>query len=72
MGPKAADSMRVFNQVEQPLGHLIEPRFINRVNAIALGKERMGSILACYFDRTARLNAASNFGLPRTRFYLNP
>jgi len=69
---KAADAMRDFNQVEQPLRHLIESRFIHRVNEIALGKERMGSILACYFDRTARLNAASNFGLTESTLLPKP
>ncbi|MGA7933570.1 MAG: SET domain-containing protein [Kovacikia sp.] len=56
---KAADAMRNFNCVKQPLKHLIELRFIDKVNSIAIGKEKMDSILSCYFDRTARLKAVS-------------
>ncbi len=56
---KAADAMRYFNRVEQPLKHLIEHKFIDKVNAIALGKERMDSILLCYYDRSATMKAVS-------------
>jgi hypothetical protein len=56
---KAFDAMQNFNSVEQPLKHLIEDNFIDKVNAIALGKEKMDSIISCYFDRTAQLKAAS-------------
>ncbi|SRR5579883_687352 len=54
---KAADAMRYFDHVEQPLKHLIDRKFMEKVSAIAQGEARMDSILACYYDRAARLNA---------------
>lgn len=56
---KAADAMGYFRQVKQPLQHLIEDEFIEKVNAIAMGKERMDSILLCHYDRTAQMKAVS-------------
>lgn len=56
---KAADAMRHFNQVEQPLRHLIEPQFVDKVNAVAAGREPINSILLCYYDRTKKFKAAS-------------
>lgn len=56
---RAADAMRYFSQVNQPLQHLIEREFIEKVNAIAVGKERMDSILLCHYDRTAHMKAVS-------------
>lgn len=48
---KAADAMQYFNQVEQPLKHLIDPVYGSKVDAIAAGKEPLDSILTCYYDR---------------------
>jgi hypothetical protein len=56
---KAADAMRYFSQVDQPLKHLIEHQFIDKVSAIALSKEKMDSILLCYYDRNTEMKAAS-------------
>ncbi|XHX76556.1 MAG: SET domain-containing protein-lysine N-methyltransferase [Stenomitos frigidus ULC029] len=56
---KAAEAMRYFNQVEQPLQHLIDHKFMAKVTAIARGDAKMDSILACYYDRTATFKAVS-------------
>jgi len=55
----AAGAMRCFSQVEQPLKHLIDRKFMAKVAAIAQGEAKMDSILACYYDRTAILKAVS-------------
>ncbi len=55
---RAASAMACFNQVAQPLRHLIEPRFVNKVKAIAAGLEPMDSILSCSYDRTCQLKKA--------------
>jgi hypothetical protein len=39
-----------FNQVEQPLLHLIEPQYRAKVLAVAAGEAPMDSILNCYYD----------------------
>ena len=54
---KAAEAMRCFNRVEQPLKHLIDRKFMTKVNAIAAGEERMDSIRLCYYDRSSTLEA---------------
>ncbi|MBF2028058.1 MAG: SET domain-containing protein [Oscillatoriales cyanobacterium C42_A2020_001] len=54
---KAADAMKLFNQVDQPLKHLIDPMCLHKVTAIAAGKDTMDSILTCYYDRTSKLKA---------------
>lgn len=56
---KAAEAMRWFNQVEQPLKHLIDHKFMAKVTAIARGDAKMDSILTCYYDRTTTFKAAS-------------
>ena len=56
---KAAEAMRCFNQVEQPLKHLIDHKFMTKVTAIACGEVKMDSILACHYDRMAALKAVS-------------
>lgn len=50
---KAADAMQYFNQVDQPLKYLIEPMYREKVDAIALGKDTLDSILNCYYPRPA-------------------
>ncbi len=52
---QAAAAMQSFNQVEQPLAHLIEPQFRAKVMAIANGQEAMDSLLTCYYDHTKHL-----------------
>lgn len=56
---QAAAAMVHFNQVEQPLKHLIDRKYIEKVGAIAVGKEPMDSVLSCYYDRSAKLKAVS-------------
>jgi hypothetical protein len=51
----AAEAMERFNQVEQPLQHLIDAAFVNKVRAIAAGEEKMDSILTCYYDQSKLL-----------------
>lgn len=51
---KAADAMQYFNQVDQPLKDLIQPKYRDKVAAIAAGKDKLDSILTCYYDRSAR------------------
>lgn len=55
----ASDAMQFFNQVEQPLRHLIDPQFMNKVNAVADGREPIDSILNCYYDRSRQFKAVS-------------
>lgn len=47
----AQAAMQQFNQVEQPLRHLIDPLYIDKVAAIAEGRAEMDSILLCHYDR---------------------
>jgi hypothetical protein len=46
----AAEAMQHFNQVNQPLKYLIDPKFADKVAAIAAGREPMDSLLTCYYD----------------------
>lgn len=55
---KAADAMKKFNQVKQPLMHLIDPTYAQKVSAIAEGKEAMDSLLTCYYDRSRKLKVS--------------
>jgi len=50
----AADAFKCFNQVDQPLGHLIDRKYRDRVDAVASGAIPMDSILSCYYDRSKR------------------
>ena len=52
---KAASAMKYFNHVEQPLKSWIDPKFVDKVNAVAQGKEKMDSILNVYYDRSGKL-----------------
>lgn len=56
---KAIAAFRHFNLVEQPLKHLIEPKYVDKVQAVATGKAEMESILNCYYDRGASCDLAS-------------
>lgn len=56
---KLAESMNYFNNVEQPLKNLINPIFANKITAIASHKEKMESILGCYYDRERKIKAVS-------------
>lgn len=55
---KAAVAMQHFNQVDQPLKHLVDRRYIDKVTAIAEGKAVMDSILTCYYNPAAQFKAA--------------
>ncbi len=46
----AAEAMQHFNHVDQPLKHLIDPKFVDTVAAIAAGQEQMDSLLTCYYN----------------------
>ena len=48
---KVVAAMQYFNQVEQPLKHLIDRKYMAKVTAIAQGKEKMDSTLLCYYPR---------------------
>lgn len=56
---KAAEAMQHFNSVEQPLKHLIDPEYWDKIHAIASGKAPMDSLLTCYYDRADNMQAAS-------------
>jgi uncharacterized protein len=49
-----SEAMIYLNQVKQPLKHLIAPKYRNKINAIAEGKESIDSVLTCYYDRSNR------------------
>jgi uncharacterized protein len=49
---KVFEAIKYFKQVEQPLKSLINSKYFQKVNAIIEGKERMDSILSCYYDRS--------------------
>jgi uncharacterized protein len=53
---QAAEAMRYFNRVEQPLKHLIDKKFIDKVNAVAEGREKLDSAIANYYDRSKKLS----------------
>lgn len=48
---KVAEAIKYFNKVEQPLRSFIQSNFVNKVNAAALGKESLDSIITCYYER---------------------
>lgn len=52
---QATEAMSQFNQVAQPLQHLIEQQFRAKVTAIANGKAEMDSLLSCYYDPKTEL-----------------
>lgn len=54
---KAAAALRHLNQVAQPLKHLVDPRYRDKITAIAAGTATMDSMLTCYYDRAARLKS---------------
>jgi hypothetical protein len=45
-----AEAMQYFNQVDQPLKHLIDPKFVGKLAAIAAGQEAIDSLLTCYYN----------------------
>jgi len=46
------DAFRDFNSVPQPFLEFIEPQYAEKVKNIATGREKMDSILNCYFKGT--------------------
>lgn len=52
---QAAEAMKYFNWVEQPLKGLIAEKFIEKVNAVANGKELLDSVCTEYYDRQQKL-----------------
>jgi uncharacterized protein len=56
---QAADAMRHFNQVEQPLLHLLDPSLTRKVSEIAHGTEPMDSLITCHYHRPPTRQTAS-------------
>ncbi|MBD2186360.1 SET domain-containing protein [Planktothrix sp. FACHB-1355] len=56
---KAVEAMNYFNQVQQPLKGLINHKYLDKVNAVAEGKEEMDSILNVYYERSKKLKFVS-------------
>lgn len=52
---KAVEAMKYFQDVEQPLKNWIDPKLVDKVNAVSQGKEKMDSILNVYYDRSGKL-----------------
>lgn len=55
---QVAEVMPHFNYVEQPLRKFISSKFVDKVNAVAAGKEQLDSVLDTYYDRQHRLMTA--------------
>lgn len=55
---KAAEAMKCFARVEQPLKGFIASQYVDKVNAVAAGKEVLDSVLNCYYDRQRKLVSA--------------
>lgn len=53
---QTAEAMRYFNRVEQPLKHLLDRKYIDKVNAVAEGREPLDSVLLTYYDRSKNLS----------------
>ena len=60
---KATDAFCHLTLVDQPLQHLVEPCYRDKITAIAAGTATIDSMLTCYYDRAARLKA---FHAPKT------
>ena len=48
----AREAFKNFNNVEQPLKHLIRKDFVDKVNAVACGREPLDSILTTFEDES--------------------
>lgn len=48
---KASEAMKHFNQVDQPLKGLVNPKYMDKVSLVADGEEPIDSIISCYYDR---------------------
>lgn len=48
---KAAEAMKHFNWVEQPLEAFITDKFVEKVRGVATGKELLDSVICDYYDR---------------------
>lgn len=49
---KAAEAMRYFNQVEQPLKYLIDEKYKEQVTAVADGREKLESSINIYYQKS--------------------
>lgn len=54
---EATEAFRSFAQVEQPLAHLIQPQFAEKIDRIAKLGEPIDSIIATHFDRTGQFSS---------------
>jgi len=48
----ARDAFTMFNKVDQPLKHLIQEEFVDKVSAVACGLEPLDSILTTFIDES--------------------
>jgi len=55
---QAAEAMKYFNLVEQPLKKFIASKFIDKVNAVASGERILDSVIVSYYDRRQKLAIA--------------
>jgi uncharacterized protein len=55
---KTAEAMKFFNRVQQPLKGFIASQFVDKVNAVAAGKELLDSVLNCYYNPQKNLVSA--------------
>jgi uncharacterized protein len=53
---QAAEAMLSFNKVEQPLKRFLAPQYVDKVNAVAEGREALDSVLAAYYDLNEKPN----------------
>lgn len=48
----AREAFKTFNDVDQPLKHLIRKEFVDKVNAVACGREPLDSILTTFIEES--------------------
>ncbi|OKH21422.1 SET domain-containing protein-lysine N-methyltransferase [Hydrococcus rivularis NIES-593] len=51
---QAEEAMRCINKVEQPLRSLIKKKYLDKIEAVAEGKEPMDSLLRCYYENSRK------------------
>ncbi|AFY76447.1 SET domain-containing protein [Pleurocapsa sp. PCC 7327] len=57
---QAEEAFRYFNRVEQPLKSLVKQKYLDKLNAIAEGKEPMDSLIECYQKNSKKFSRATN------------
>lgn len=56
---KATEALKYYPKVPQPLKYLIDPQFIDTVNAVAEGKKLIDSLRNYYYDRASKVKVVS-------------